>query len=151
MSFEANALERIHRQIMWNRLIAVVEEQAQIMIRTAFSTTVREAGDLTLLANTRDSLASIIYLVGTMPGFGTDEIPNFTNYCDALSVGRWTYPNVLFPQTSVPAGTYRLKFVTDASSTPGHLIGWGGDGSTTLTVPVRAHTARFRFETVIPK
>ena len=37
---------RIQRQIMWNRLIAVVEEQAQTMIRTAFSTTVREAGDL---------------------------------------------------------------------------------------------------------
>ena len=36
----------IQRQIQWNRLIAVVEEQAQIMIRTAFSTTVREAGDL---------------------------------------------------------------------------------------------------------
>ena len=32
--------------ILWNRLIAVVEEQAQTMIRTAFSTTVREAGDL---------------------------------------------------------------------------------------------------------
>ena len=31
---------------MWNRLIAVVEEQAEVMIRTAFSTTVREAGDL---------------------------------------------------------------------------------------------------------
>ena len=31
---------------MWNRLISVVEEQAQTMIRTAFSTTVREAGDL---------------------------------------------------------------------------------------------------------
>ncbi|WP_421989021.1 hydantoinase B/oxoprolinase family protein [Roseococcus sp.] len=41
-----NALEKIHRQIQWNRLIAVVEEQAQTMIRTAFSTTVREAGDL---------------------------------------------------------------------------------------------------------
>jgi N-methylhydantoinase B len=40
------ALETIQRQIQWNRLIAVVEEQAQIMIRTAFSTTVREAGDL---------------------------------------------------------------------------------------------------------
>ncbi len=40
------ALEGIQRQIMWNRLIAVVEEQAQTMIRTAFSTTVREAGDL---------------------------------------------------------------------------------------------------------
>src|ERR1700753_64117 len=46
MSNETNALAQIHRQIMWNRLIAVVEEQAQIMIRTAFSTTVREAGDL---------------------------------------------------------------------------------------------------------
>jgi N-methylhydantoinase B len=31
---------------MWNRLIAVVEEQAQTMLRTAFSTSVREAGDL---------------------------------------------------------------------------------------------------------
>jgi N-methylhydantoinase B len=40
------ALQKIQRQIQWNRLIAVVEEQAQIMIRTAFSTTVREAGDL---------------------------------------------------------------------------------------------------------
>ncbi len=40
------ALAGIQRQIMWNRLIAVVEEQAQTMIRTAFSTTVREAGDL---------------------------------------------------------------------------------------------------------
>ena len=40
------ALGQIHAQIMWNRLIAVVEEQAQTMIRTAFSTSVREAGDL---------------------------------------------------------------------------------------------------------
>ena len=40
------ALADIQRQIMWNRLLAVVEEQAQTMIRTAFSTTVREAGDL---------------------------------------------------------------------------------------------------------
>jgi len=40
------ALAQIQNQIMWNRLIAVVEEQAQTMIRTAFSTSVREAGDL---------------------------------------------------------------------------------------------------------
>src|SRR5215469_11671122 len=40
------ALAQIHTQIMWNRLIAVVEEQAQTMLRTAFSTSVREAGDL---------------------------------------------------------------------------------------------------------
>ncbi|MEX0280035.1 MAG: hydantoinase B/oxoprolinase family protein [Arenibacterium sp.] len=36
----------IDLQIMWNRLIAVVEEQAMTLIRTAFSTSVREAGDL---------------------------------------------------------------------------------------------------------
>ncbi|MEM7093047.1 MAG: hydantoinase B/oxoprolinase family protein [Actinomycetota bacterium] len=36
----------VHNQIMWNRLIAVVEEQALTLIRTAFSTSVREAGDL---------------------------------------------------------------------------------------------------------
>lgn len=41
-----DALADIQRQVMWNRLLAVVEEQAQTMIRTAFSTTVREAGDL---------------------------------------------------------------------------------------------------------
>jgi N-methylhydantoinase B len=31
---------------MWNRLIAVVEEQAQTLVRTAFGTPTREAGDL---------------------------------------------------------------------------------------------------------
>lgn len=40
------ALTALDVQILWNRLIAVVEEQAQTLIRTAFSTTVREAGDL---------------------------------------------------------------------------------------------------------
>jgi N-methylhydantoinase B len=42
----SNSLAQIHQQIMWNRLIAVVEEQAQTLLRTAFSTIVREAGDL---------------------------------------------------------------------------------------------------------
>ncbi|HET7887117.1 MAG TPA: hydantoinase B/oxoprolinase family protein [Bradyrhizobium sp.] len=36
----------IDLQIMWNRLIAVVEEQAQVLLRTAFSPIVRECGDL---------------------------------------------------------------------------------------------------------
>ena len=35
------ALTKIQRQIQWNRLIAVVEAQAQIMSRTAFSSAVR--------------------------------------------------------------------------------------------------------------
>ena len=33
-------------QVMWNRMISIVEEQAQALVRTAFSTSVREAGDL---------------------------------------------------------------------------------------------------------
>lgn len=39
-------LSDIELQVMWNRLIAVVEEQAQVLLRTAFSPIVREAGDL---------------------------------------------------------------------------------------------------------
>ena len=41
-----DALKTIRMQIMWNRLIAVVEEQAQTLMRTAFAPIVREAGDL---------------------------------------------------------------------------------------------------------
>lgn len=37
---------QVSYQVMWNRLISVVEEQAQALVRTAFSTSVREAGDL---------------------------------------------------------------------------------------------------------
>ena len=43
---DISALSTIHMHVMWNRLISVVEEQAQVLIRTAFSTSVREAGDL---------------------------------------------------------------------------------------------------------
>ncbi|RNF34435.1 hydantoinase B/oxoprolinase family protein [Paracoccus methylarcula] len=39
-------IDEIRMQVMWNRLISVVEEQALTLIRTAFSTSVREAGDL---------------------------------------------------------------------------------------------------------
>ncbi len=35
-----------HLQVMWNRLLAVVEEQGQILIRAAFSPIVRECGDI---------------------------------------------------------------------------------------------------------
>ena len=38
--------ERLVRQIIWNRLIAVVEEQANVLLKTAFGAITREAGDL---------------------------------------------------------------------------------------------------------
>ena len=40
------ARKRIRLQLMWDRLIAVVEEQAQAILKTAFGSVVREAGDL---------------------------------------------------------------------------------------------------------
>jgi N-methylhydantoinase B len=79
MSHETSALAQIHRQIMWNRLIAVVEEQAQTMIRTAFSTTVREAGDLS---------AGIFDLAGRMMAQAVTGTPGHVNSM-AESVGHF--------------------------------------------------------------
>ena len=36
----------LRHQLAWSRLLSVVEEQAQTLIRTAFGTPTREAGDL---------------------------------------------------------------------------------------------------------
>jgi N-methylhydantoinase B len=61
------ALSQIHMQIMWSRLIAVVEEQAQTLVRTAFSTSVREAGDLSAGVFDRDGNMLAQAVTGT-PG-----------------------------------------------------------------------------------
>ena len=54
--------EEVTRQLVWSRLLAIVEQQAQTLMRTAFSTVVREAGDLSAgVFNTRgDMLAQAI-------------------------------------------------------------------------------------------
>ncbi len=72
-----SALEQIHTQIMWNRLISVVEEQAQTLIRTAFSTSVREAGDLS---------AGVFDLEGRMLAQAVTGTPGHVNAM-AASVG----------------------------------------------------------------
>jgi N-methylhydantoinase B len=46
MTDTANGHAEIRLQVIWHRLLALVEEQAQTLMRTAFSSTVREAGDL---------------------------------------------------------------------------------------------------------
>ncbi|MAH85230.1 MAG: 5-oxoprolinase [Rhodospirillaceae bacterium TMED8] len=46
MTAKPQGLNTIKMQIMWNRLLSVVEEQAQTLMRTAFSPIVRECGDL---------------------------------------------------------------------------------------------------------
>ena len=75
----SSALAEIQRQVMWNRLIALVEEQAQIMIRTAFSTSVREAGDLS---------AGVFDLQGRMLAQAVTGTPGHVNSM-AESVGHF--------------------------------------------------------------
>ena len=60
-------MNRIRLQLAWNRLLAIVEEQAQILMRTAFSTVVREAGDLSAGVFTPDGRMLAQAVTGT-PG-----------------------------------------------------------------------------------
>ncbi|MBT8418117.1 MAG: hydantoinase B/oxoprolinase family protein [Silicimonas sp.] len=63
-------------QIIWNRLIAVCEEQAQVMIRAAFSPPVRESGDIS---------AGFFDLDGRMLAQAVTGTPGHVN-CMAASV-----------------------------------------------------------------
>lgn len=63
----AQQLNDIRYQVMWDRLISIVEEQAQAIIRTAFSTTVREAGDLSAAVFDADGRMLAQAITGT-PG-----------------------------------------------------------------------------------
>lgn len=41
-----DGIQKLRLQVQWQRLLAIVEEQAQALLRTSFSTIVRECGDL---------------------------------------------------------------------------------------------------------
>lgn len=84
-------MNRIQSQIMWDRLLAIVEEQAQTLIRTAFSTTVREAGDLSsgvfdtqgrMLAQAVTGTPGHVNAMAASVGFFLDKFP-----LDALEAG----------------------------------------------------------------
>ncbi len=113
---ETGALQAIRLQIMWNRLLSVVEEQAQTLIRTAFSTSVREAGDLSAgvfdLEGRMLAAASVGFFLerfppGAMaegdhyitndPWLGTGHLHDFTVVSPTFRDGR---PVALFASTS---------------------------------------------------
>src|SRR5271157_4838857 len=77
------ALSQLHMQIMWSRLIAVVEEQAQTLVRTAFSTTVREAGDLSAGVFDRDGNMLAQAVTGT-PGHVNSMAAAVKHFLDAF-------------------------------------------------------------------
>jgi N-methylhydantoinase B len=103
---ETGALATIQRQIQWNRLIAVVEEQAQTMIRTAFSTTVREAGDLS---------AGVFDLQGRMLAQAVTGTPGHVNSM-AESVGHFL---AKFPAANMKPGDHYIT--NDPWLATGHL------------------------------
>src|SRR3954447_8113081 len=78
------ALSQLHMQIMWSRLIAVVEEQAQTLVRTAFSTSVREAGDLSAGVFDRDGNMLAQALTGT-PGHVHSMAAAVRHFLDAFA------------------------------------------------------------------
>lgn len=75
----ARPLSEIEIQVLWNRLLAVVEEQAQALVRTAFSTAAREAGDIS---------AGVFDLGGRMLAQAVTGTPGHVNSM-ALSVAHF--------------------------------------------------------------
>ncbi|MBT4626403.1 MAG: methylhydantoinase, partial [Rhodospirillales bacterium] len=93
-SRESGLANDVRMQVLWDRLISIVEEQAQAIIRSAFSTTVREAGDLS---------AGIFDPGGRMLAQAVTGTPGHVNAM-AASVGYFLekYP----PETMRPGDVY---------------------------------------------
>ncbi len=91
---QSGLTDRIRQQVLWDRLISIVEEQAQAIIRSAFSTTVREAGDLS---------AGIFDPAGRMLAQAVTGTPGHVNAM-AASVGYFLerYP----PETMRPGDVF---------------------------------------------
>ena len=79
----AEGLSNVHMQVMWNRLVAVVEEQALTLVRTAFSTSVREAGDVSAGVFDREGLMIAQAVTGT-PGHVNAMAAAVRNFIDEI-------------------------------------------------------------------
>lgn len=77
----ARNTSEVHFQIMWNRLVSVLEEQALTLVRTAFSTSVREAGDLSAGVFDRQGRMVAQAVTGTPGHVNTmaSAVPHFIN------------------------------------------------------------------------
>ena len=93
-------------QLLWNRLLAIVEEQAQTIMRTAFSTVVREAGDLS---------AGVFDTDGAMLAQAVTGTPGHVNAM-AASVGRFL---ARFPLADLRPGD--VLVTNDPWDATGHL------------------------------
>ncbi|MCZ6856081.1 MAG: hydantoinase B/oxoprolinase family protein, partial [Gammaproteobacteria bacterium] len=99
-------LTELRTQLVWNRLLAIVEEQAQTLMRTAFYTVVREAGDLS---------AGVFDTSGNMLAQAVTGTPGHVNAM-ASSVGKFL---ARYPLQTLHSGDVLLT--NDPWDGTGHL------------------------------
>ncbi|TWT05167.1 hydantoinase B/oxoprolinase family protein [Reyranella sp. CPCC 100927] len=119
----SHRLGEIEVQILWNRLIAVVEEQAQTLIRTAFSTAAREAGDISAGVFDRRGRMIAQAVTGT-PGHVNSMARSVGHFLDAYPLDTLVAGDVLI--TNDPwKGTGHLFDLTVVTPTfkNGHAVG----------------------------
>ncbi|MCA8930193.1 MAG: hydantoinase B/oxoprolinase family protein, partial [Alphaproteobacteria bacterium] len=78
-------MDAIRNQVMWNRLQSVVEEQAQTLVRTAFSTSTREAGDVSAGVFDLDGRMLAQAVTGT-PGHINSMARSVVHFIDEIPV-----------------------------------------------------------------
>ncbi len=116
--------KQVQFQIMWNRLVSVLEEQAVTLIRTAFSTSVREAGDLSAGVFDRQGRMVAQAVTGTPGHVNTmaAAVPHFINDIGPERI----YPGDVYLTNDPWKGTGHLHDIT--VTTPvfigGDLIGF---------------------------
>ena len=113
-------------QVMWNRLLSVVEEQAISLVRTAFSTSVREAGDLSAgIFDTQGQMMAQA-VTGT-PGHVNTMAASVEHFIDAVGPHR-IYPGDVYITNDPWKGTGHLHDITVVTPTfrAGRLIGYFG-------------------------
>ena len=100
----------VHNQIMWNRLISILEEQALTLVRTAFSTSVREAGDLSAGVFDRQGRMIAQAVTGTPGHVNTmaAAVPHFINDIGPERI----YPGDIYITNDPWKGTGHLHDIT---------------------------------------
>lgn len=99
--------QTIRNQVMWDRLISVVEEQARTMARVAFSPVVREAGDLSAGVFNKNGELLAQAVTGT-PGLFNSMARSVKHFMDAIG-----------PEAMRPGDTY---VTNDPWKGTGHLF-----------------------------
>jgi len=80
------SLQKIQFQVVWRRLIAIVEEQARTLMKTAFSPVVRESGDLSAaLFDPRGRMLAQA-ITGT-PGHVNSTAAAVPNFLESFPIG----------------------------------------------------------------